>query len=170
MADEPRDDRALADYLRRSYHALDGLWFMMVEEAGGFEHALSLDARVWAVLAKVQARKAREVTGGAGSAPEDLRRCFGLKLAADGHRFDCQVEDDAVRFVIHGCPWLELLMKSDRRHLAERVAQAICPTEGRVWCAEFGGEYDYLMPQMACRGDGRCVMEFRRCQPLPDGR
>ena len=61
------DDRALVEYLRRAYHAVDGLWFMIVEEAHDFDHALELDERVWAVLAKIQARKAREVTGCSGN-------------------------------------------------------------------------------------------------------
>ena len=155
------EDKILAHYLRRAYHAVDGLWFMMVEQDSDFDHALDLDRRVWEVLAKIQARKARELLRVAGDSPQDLARCFSLKLAADGHTFDVDTDPGGVRVTIHGCPWLALLENSDRRHLAARVAQTICPTEGRLWCAEFGGEYDFEMPRMACRGEAGCEMVFR---------
>jgi hypothetical protein len=156
------DDRTLAHYLRRAYHAVDGLWFMMVEQDSDFDHALDLDRRVWEILAKIQARKARELLRLAGSSPQDLARCFSLKLTADGHTFDVASDSDGVRFTIRGCPWLALLENSDRRHLAARVAQTICPTEGRLWCAEFGGEYAFEMPAMACSGADHCEMRFSR--------
>jgi len=161
------DDHTLADYLRRSYHAVDGLWFMMVEDAHDFDHALDLDRRVWEVVAKIQARKARELLRVDGNSPQDLARCFSLKLTADGHTFDLETDSAGVRFTIHDCPWLALLQNSDRRHLAARVAQTICPTEGRVWCAEFGGQFAFEMPAMACSGADRCQMSFSRKDAAP---
>ena len=170
------DHKQLAEYLRRSYHAVDGLWFVMAEEAHDFDHALALDRRVWQVLAKIQARKARDLTHSAGNSPDDLVRCFTLKLTADGHQFDTSVSPSEVTFTIDHCPWFELLRNSNRQHLGAKVAQAICPTEGHVWCAEFGGEYEFEMPFMACaedhtqpRSDGgatqNCQMCFRRASP-----
>ncbi len=153
-------DRMLAEYLRRAYHAVDGLWFVKVEAEHGFEEALELDRQVWEVLAKIQARKARELTESTGNGPEELGRCFGLKLTADGHEFETEVAPDGVTFRIAGCPWLELLKRSGRGELAQRVAEAICMTEGRVWCAEFGGEWEFDMPRMACAGAAVCVMRF----------
>jgi len=156
------DDAMLSEYLRRSYHAVDGLWFVMVEEAHDFEQALDLDRRVWESLAKIQARKARELMGADDHSTENLARCFALKLTADGHRFTVNTEEEGVYFTIQDCPWLQLLRKSNREHLAAMVAQTICPTEGRVWSAEFGGAYDFEMPAMACKGDTQCRMRFLR--------
>jgi len=156
------DDCVLVEYLRRSYHAVDGLWFVLVEQQSDFDAALALDQRVWEVLAKVQARKARELTGRSGNRPSDLAECFGLKLAADGHAFDAVQDEGHVRFAIHGCPWVALLRRSSREHLAPRIAEAICCTEGRVWCAEFGGEYEFGMSARACDGADRCEMRFTR--------
>jgi len=155
------DDRLLAEYLRRSYHAVDGLWFMMVEEDTSFEQALVLDNRVWAVMGKIQARKARELLDAPGNSPEELARCFALKLTGDGHAFTSAVEDGVVRFTIPQCPWLTLLRKSGREHLAATVSQTVCPTEGRAWAAEFGG-YTFDLPQMACLGAAQCEMRFGR--------
>jgi len=161
------DDQTLAHYLRRAYHAVDGLWFMMAEQDSDFDHALDLDRRVWEVLAKIQARKARELLRADDNTPDGLARCFSLKLTADGHTFDLEADSSGVRFTIHGCPWLALLQNSERRHLAARVAQTICPTEGRVWCAEFGGEYTFEMPAMACSGAPHCEMRFARKETAP---
>ena len=156
------EEQILINYLRRSYQAVDGLWFMMVEQATGFDQALEIDRQVWAVLAKIQARKARELAGCTGNTPAELSRCFGLKLTADGHRFESAASCNEARFIIHECPWLQLLRKSERRDLAARISQTICPTEGGVWSAEFGGEYEFHMPLMACAGADHCEMRFAR--------
>ncbi len=167
------DPDIVVEYLRRAYHVVDGLWFMKVEEAHDFEEALELDRRVWEILAKIQARQARRLLEVGGNAPEDLAECFTLKLTADGHRFTITAGVDAVTFTIHACPWLELLRKSDRQDLAARIAQTICPTEGRVWCHEFGDQCEFSMPHMACAGAEGCEMRFGWKQPprvadLPD--
>lgn len=155
-------DEQLVSFLRRAYHAVDGLWFMMVEDSAGFEAALDADRRVWEVLAKIQARKAREIAGRSGNGPDDLLVCFSLKLTADGHRFDATTGSDAVEFAIHHCPWLELLRGSGREELAMQVAETICPAEGAAWCHEFGDAYGYSMPAVMCGGPGECVMRFER--------
>jgi hypothetical protein len=154
------DPKLLVDYLRRSYHAVDGLWFVTVEEEHGFDHALELDRRVWSVTAKIQARKARDLTGSKTNTPEDLARCFTLKLAADGHIFRVETHPTEVRFLVTQCPWLELLRKSGRQHLAARISQTICPTEGNVWASEFGGDYGFHMRNAACSGDSHCSLTF----------
>jgi hypothetical protein len=135
---------------------------MMVEQDLDFDRALDLDVRVWRVLAKIQARKARSLLEASGNSPQELARCFSLKLEADGHRFSVETTEDAVAFRIQACPWFELLEKSDRRHIAAKVAQAVCPTEGSVWCDEFGGAWRFDMPLMACSGAQCCEMRFSR--------
>lgn len=157
----PRDEDLVA-FLRRAYQAVDGLWFMMAEEAHGLDEALRLDERVWETLAKVQARKARELLAAPGNTTEELARCFALKLTADGHDFECEVSGGGVRFTIGRCPWYELLCKSGRQPLAEEIALRICPTEARVWCAEFGGLYAPEMPRMSCCGADVCEIRFMR--------
>jgi len=158
-----QDDGILAEYLRRAYQAVDGLWFVMTEETRGFDEAVRLDGKVWGVVAKIQARKARELLGCGGNTPEELERCFSLKLRADGHVFESGVGAEGVAFTIRQCAWHRLLVQSGRQEVAHQVSQAVCPTEGRAWCREFGGEYEYEMPCTICGGDGTCEMRFRRC-------
>lgn len=153
-------DGILADFLRRSYTAVDGLWFVKIEEQQDFEAALELDRQVWAVMPKIQARKARELLGAEGDGPDALARCFGLKLQADGHEFDITIEDGSVRACVHHCHWLEAMKRSGREHLAGEIGDRICTTEGQVWAEEFGGRYRFSLPQRLCGGDGCCEYLF----------
>ena len=155
-------DEAVRCFLKAA--ADHGTLEQILEECG-FERALELDQRVWEVMAKIQARKARELTGSKGNSPEELARCFSLKLTADGHDFEVSVTSGEVRYLVRSCPWLELMRKSDRQHLAAKVAQTICPTEGRTWCAEFGGQYEFAMPQMGAR-EGARASYVSRARPV----
>ncbi len=151
----------IADFLQRSYTAVDGLWFMMVENACGYDQALELDADVWKVMPKIQARKARELLDIASNSPDDLARCFALKFQAEGHTFEVDVSPERVTFVVLECHWLQLLQDSDREHLADEIGRSICSTEGTVWAQEFGDEYDFKLPRRMCAGDDCCEYVFR---------
>ena len=137
------EGEALIEYLRRSYTATDGLWFMIVEQAHDFEHALALDEQVWQIMPKVQARKSREVLEIAGNSLDDLTACFRLKLEADGHQFSVEQAEDQVQFIITRCKWRELRRKSGREHLEERISNVIWPAELAGWCQEFGDEFAF---------------------------
>ena len=54
-------DAQIADFLRRSYFVVDGLWFVKTEEKRGFDEAMQLDEAVWEIMSKVQARKAKSL-------------------------------------------------------------------------------------------------------------
>jgi len=157
----PAGEALLVKYLRRAYHAVDGLWFLKVEEATDFEQALEVDRQVWEILAKIQAREARRLLGVEGNSPEELRRCLNLKFGADGHDFEVDLDAEGLRVLIRDCPWRELLAKSKREHLGQRIAETICMTEGRVWCQEFGGAYEFEISELGCAGGEQCEMRFR---------
>ena len=157
------DDHLLVEYLRRSYHAADGLWFVKVEEATDFDQALAIDRRVWEILAKIQARKARELLRSQDSSIPELVRCFSLKLAADGFRFETEMSANEARFFLLDCPWLALLRRAKRDHLAARLAEMMCLTEGEAWAREYGEEYRFSAPKLICQGGGdRCEWAFAR--------
>jgi len=151
------DDRLTADYLRRAYFAVDGLWFMKAEERLGFREALDLDQQVWQVLAKIQARKARDLLDTAGSGVPDLAAALELKFAAEEYTFRTRHDTAArVEFEITKCPWLKLLRRSERTHLADAVGSAICPTEYRTWAEEFGAAISASLSERMCAGDNVC--------------
>ena len=50
------NEEQIKAYYHRSYTAVDGLWFMKVEDKYGFEKALEMDNAVWQIMPKIQAR------------------------------------------------------------------------------------------------------------------
>ncbi len=56
------NDKQIAEFFRRSYTAVDGLWFVKAEETCGFDAALDLDDEVWKIFPKVQARMLKDMT------------------------------------------------------------------------------------------------------------
>lgn len=161
-------EKTVTDFLHRSYTAVDGLWFVKIEERQGFDAALELDQQVWAIMPKIQARKARELLGEEGDRPEALARCFGLKLRSEGHDLDISVENGAVRVCVHYCRWLEIMKRSGRdERLAAQIGERICTTEGAVWAREFGGRYRFSLSQRRCAGDGCCEYLFTPIETAP---
>jgi len=152
-----RDERV--DFLRRSYFAVDGLWFVNCENSLGFEKALSLDEAVWKSMAKVQARKAREITG---SKPGLKGLVTSLRLKFESEGWDVEFEEGKgeVRVRIIGCPWFSILEKSGREHLEPVITEKICKTEYPLWTGEFGDDISFSL-EKASPGAGSCCMVFR---------
>ena len=144
----------ILEMLRRSYFAVDGLWFVMLEEDEGLERALQLDERVWQVMPKIQARKARELMRAEGDTPGALVR------------YDVSFENTGgAAVVITQCPWREVLVQSGRERLGSEIADRICATEAAAWAREFSPEGGPAiraeMTEAICRGDERCRIVFR---------
>ncbi len=151
-------DKQIAQYLHRSYTAVDGLWFMKVEEKYGFEDALEIDKAVWKILPKIQARTMKAMTN-LCCGIDALRECFSKKLALDGLEFQIVNDAEGFRIFISRCPWHEAMMKSGRKHISEKVGSTICNTEYPVWASEFG-EINFELNAQICKGAERCVLRF----------
>jgi predicted ArsR family transcriptional regulator len=154
----PLTDKEIAEYFRRSFIAVDGLWFMRVEERAGFETALETDNQVWQVLPKIQARLLRSMAN-RGDSPEALAECLATKLTLEGFRFTSERLADGFQIVVTGCPWHDQMVRSERAKLSERIGSRICPTEYSVWAAEFGG-LRFELGDRLCRGDKSCLLKF----------
>jgi hypothetical protein len=151
------DDHCIEEYLRRSYIAIDGLWFMKVEERLDFDEALLLDVAVWKVMAKIQARKACELLGLEGKTLSDLVTALELKFAAEQYTYTIgRPSPESAEITVTGCPWMTLMEKSGRMHLADRVANAICAAEYAAWAKEFGEGITTAVRQRRCNGDPVC--------------
>jgi hypothetical protein len=150
-------DAQIADFLRRSYFVVDGLWFVKLEERHGFEEAMALDEGVWDVMSKIQARKARALLGIEGNSVEDLARAFQLKLAGEGHDYEIEVSPREAALTVRVCPWHEILKSSGRTQIAETIADRICKREFGGWAKEFG-------PGIEVAFEGRLCVESDRCE------
>jgi hypothetical protein len=159
----PLTDKQIAGYFYRSYTAVDGLWFMKLEEKYGFDTALDVDDEVWKVMPKIQARKLKSLTG-LHEGIHALFKCLTTKLSIEGFEFQGVADDDENGFTITitTCPWYDLLVKSDRRPIADKVGSRVCNSEYTVWASEFGGDIRFELGHQICKGCSACVVRFRR--------
>ena len=155
------NDEQIAAFYHRSYTAVDGLWFMKVEEKYGLDTALDVDNEVWKVLPKIQARMLKSMMK-MENGIEALFECFTAKLLLDGFRFKTEKaqNDSAFTVIIESCPWYDLITKSGREHLAEKVGALICNTEYSGWAAEFGDNIRFELQDQICKGSKSCILQF----------
>jgi len=152
------------EYFRRSYTAVDGLWFMKVEERLGFDEALRLDEAVWKVLPKIQARALKGMMHLPGGLP-GLEQALSARLALEGFEYEIEPRSEGFAVIVKRCPWHDLMIKSGRGELSERVSDLICRVENSVWASEFsgeGGEIGFEREERVCQGAQRCVLRFCR--------
>ncbi|NYT02247.1 MAG: L-2-amino-thiazoline-4-carboxylic acid hydrolase [Methanosarcinales archaeon] len=154
-------DGQKADYFRRSYTAVDGLWFMKVGESHGFEEALNLDEQVWMVQPKIQSRMIRSMLQ-AGEGLEALFRCLAVRLSLEGFEFRAERGEDGIWVEVVRCPWHELMVKAGREALNNQVGERICQAENAVWASEFGPGIRFVREERICDGKARCLLRFSR--------
>jgi hypothetical protein len=147
------------EFLRRSYTAIDGLWFLKIEEKYGFDAALEIDREVWRVFPKVQARLLKSMTG-QDSGLDALLDCYTARLALENFTFYTEKSNDGVKIIIGKCPWHEIMVKSGREKLSGRIGDAICQTECAAWAKEFGENLRFLSEGRICKGDRECILRF----------
>ena len=153
--------KQLEQYLRRSYSAVDGLWFVKVEERYGFEAALDVDQQVWKVMAKIQSRALKSFLAGSAGETPDFRRVFSAKLKLDGYGFRTRsTKGGGFTVTVRSCPWHNMLVKAGRQEYAERIGAAICGSEYAVWAQEFGGSQVLELGSRICKGDKICRINF----------
>jgi hypothetical protein len=168
-------DEQKSEYFRRSYTAVDGLWFMKVEEKLGFEETLQLDEAVWKILPKIQARTLKSIMHLPGGLA-GLEQALSARLALEGFEFKMEPQEDGLAVIVKRCPWHDIMIKSGRGALSERVSDIICQVENSVWASEFCGEKGmpddgkvregesqkivFEREERICRGEKRCVLRF----------
>ena len=150
----------IAEYFQRSYAAVDGLWFVKMEEKYGFEAALAMDNEVWKVFPKVQARLLKNM-GKLGSGIDALYECLATKLALEGFKVESKKQEDGFAIIINECPWHNAMLKSGREKLSGKVGTVICNTEYAVWASEFGHDIKFELKQQICQGAPSCILQFK---------
>ena len=156
------DPQVLSEYFKKCFLAVDGLWFMMLEKTDSFEKALEVDSMVWEILPKIQARKIKELFKMEGDNAEYLVKAIEFKLAAEDFVGELQWEDPRIEITIKRCPWLALLRKSKREHLAKKISDAICTIEYSVFAGEFVNSLDFDIISRRCCGDEVCTFVLKK--------
>jgi hypothetical protein len=148
-----------AEYFSRSYKAVDGLWFMKVEDKDGFDAALELDNEVWKVMPKIQARMIKSFLG-LENGPAALLESLVTKLELEGFKFKAEKTANGFRITITDCPWHNLMIKSGRKHLAKNVGKTICSTEYQVWASEIAKTMKFKLKSQKCGESKQCTLDF----------
>lgn len=154
-------DKQIAEYFRHSYAAVDGLWFVKVEDGYGFDSALEIDNEVWKILPKIQARMLKSM-GNVGGGTKALLKCLTTKLSLEGFVFKTENIKDGFRVIIDKCVWHDMLVKAGRGHLSDKIGGLVCNTEYSVWASEFDDKIHFGLKSRICQGSGRCLLEFTR--------
>ena len=148
----------IEEYFRRSFKAIDGLWYMKIEERFGFETALELDAAVWRVLPKIQARIMKGMMT-LDKRLDELQSAIGAKLSIEGYEFRIENNENSFKIIVSNCPWHAIMVKSGREKLSENVSNLICRLENSVWASEFG-MIEFELDEQICKGADKCIMRF----------
>ncbi len=156
------NSQQVTEYFNRSFKAVDGLWFMKVEEKYGFEAALGLDNEVWKVMPKIQARMIKSFLG-LGNGLGALFESLVTKLELEEFKFKVEKNENGFRLTIIDCPWHNLMIKSGRENLSRLVGKKICNTEYTVWSSEFGKTIRFIFKSQKCGESDRCILDFLFC-------
>ncbi len=154
-------DKQVIEYFKKSYTSADGLWFMKAEERHDFDSALQLDAKVWEVMPKIQARMLKPLSN-SGNVLKDLLECLSTKLTLEDFMFEVEDNTDFGNFsiIINNCPWHNLMLRSKREHLSGKVGSVVCKSEYSVWAKEFGSNISFELKKQICMGASSCILRF----------
>ena len=155
------DCQQIIEYFHRCYKAVDGLWFMKVEEKIGFDAALDVDTDVWKVMPKIQARMIKSMLK-LNNGSDALFKGLTAKLELEGFKFKAEKNENGFRITITDCPWHNLMIKSGREKLAGIVGTTICGTEYRVWVSEFAETMRFKLKSQKCKQSKYCILDFDR--------
>ncbi|MCE5250270.1 L-2-amino-thiazoline-4-carboxylic acid hydrolase [bacterium] len=153
-------EKQIGEYHHRNYTAVDGLWFMKVEEKYGFDAALDVDNEVWKVLPKIQARMLKSF-GNVGDGIDALRECLETKLRLEGFEFHTKTgKNGGFSVIIDGCPWHNTMVKVGREKYSSLVGNRICRTEYTTFAYEFDSRIQFEMETQICCRARQCILNF----------
>jgi hypothetical protein len=153
-------ERLRNDYLRRVYRGVDGIWYLMTEKHFGFEKAVSLDREVWAIMAKIAARKTKELLELTDSGLFSLSKSLLFRFSTEGYRIGSKkLTAKQLRIEMVACPWRVEILKSKNEALLARVAE-ICPLVYETWGREFIDDFQFEMTPQICKGGKACRLSY----------
>ena len=182
------NSKQIKEYLQNSYAKVDGLWFLKIEEQFGFEKALDIDAEVWKVMPKIQARYLKTVPEIKEIADsfDMFFECLEIKMKLDNFITktaqsrqntknkikDCKKksanhsstleENNVITITINNCPWHNLMIKSGRENLSEKIGSVICRNEYSIFASEFDKNIKFELGERICKDSVCCKFVFTK--------
>lgn len=185
------NSRQVKEYLQNSYVKVDGLWFLKTEEQFGFEKALDIDLEVWKVMPKIQARYFKSVPEIQEIADdfEMFFECLKVKMKLDNFKIKAVrskqnirnkinyskndskksatrgpafKENNIITVTVNNCPWHNLMIKSGRENLFEKIGTLICRNEYSIFASEFNKNIKFKLGEKICKGSACCKFVFTK--------
>lgn len=154
------------DELRKgALTAIDGLWFMAVEEKFGFDAALELDLEVWKRYGRVLLKRLTRMLGITidPKDPPDLatiNHLMEILCRIDGTQCEGEVVGDEAIFRVTRCSWWDNLSNAGReQHIP---CEFIDNTVFLHWLQGIDEAAVFEITHSLPRGDGHCQWVIRR--------
>ena len=160
------EDGALNELRLGAITAIDGLWFIAVEQRLGFEAAFELDLQVWKSYGQVQLKRLARLLGVAleADSPPDLATVNSLVEALcriDGTESAWEMLDEETSvFRVYGCPWWDNLRASGRSELVN--CELVDNTLFADWLEKLDPGIEMEITRSLPRGDEHCEWILRR--------
>jgi len=181
------NNRQVKEYIQNSYAKVDGLWFLKTEERFGFEKALDIDLEVWKVMPKIQARylKAVPEIKEIADSFDMFFECLKVKMKLDNFNIKTSrnrqntrnkindnkksanlspafKENDVITITVNNCPWHNLMIKSGRENLSEKIGRVICQNEYSIFASEFDKNIKFEIGERICKESDCCKFVFTK--------
>lgn len=141
--------------LQGAYVAIDGLWFMSVEKAHGYDEALKMDLEVWSSWVQILCKRIKRVTGIEGDDLLSIVKVIKLASEIEGSDFEVvEMGDNRAVLRCANCRWYENLKKAGRtdRVPCDEIEEAIWPSFAKALNPKMQVKQLKSMP----RGDESC--------------
>ncbi|MHA1266217.1 MAG: DUF6125 family protein [Candidatus Helarchaeota archaeon] len=145
----------LIELLRSALIAIDGLWFLEVEEALGFERAFKIDLNVWKRYGTLIIKRIKKILHIETTDLESFLLVLKIICTIDGTKFQIKEKSEhRIILKITYCPWWENLKRSKRDQLVrcDQVDDAIFP----VWAKYFNSKIKFNLTKAIPNGDADC--------------
>jgi hypothetical protein len=158
------NSRQVKEYLQNIYAKVDGLWFLKIEERFGFEKALDIDLEVWKIMPKIQARYLKSVSEIKEIADsfDMFFACLKIKMKLDNFKIKVTRSKQKITVTVNSCPWHNLMIKSGRENLSEKIGSVICRNEYSIFASEFDKNIKFELGERICKGSACCKFVFTK--------
>ena len=141
--------------IRSALTAIDGLWFLEVENKFGFDKAFELDLKVWARYGPIMIKRIKKVLKVEDNNLEAFIQVFRVMSKIEGSKFIIKEKSPKeVIMQVQYCPWWENLKRANREKLVrcDIVDKEILPE----WATSFNPKMDFKLIKSLPAGHDTC--------------
>ncbi|NVM55532.1 MAG: L-2-amino-thiazoline-4-carboxylic acid hydrolase [Candidatus Helarchaeota archaeon] len=151
----PNLDDEFIRLIRSALTAIDGLWFLEVENKYGFEKAFDMDLKVWKRYGSIIIKRIKKYLSISDNNLDSFLKILEIMCAIDGTQFKIKKKSpEEVILRIQYCPWWENLKRSNRENLVrcDIVDKLIFPE----WAKFFNPNLEFHLSKSIPNGHDTC--------------